>query len=158
MIDSKGYFGVACNANDEAEIISSLGMKILNFNGVSCKAAKMSEGNFCESFESYKGSYLPWMPELYAEGGEVRANLLGSYGVPLWTVTCKFAGVKKTDECKVNTSVHMTNNTSTGTVEAAFDTKSNKVWCAFGGTEGGEWKGTLKIKATSKEVEAIKVE
>ncbi len=127
----------------------------------SCKAAEVGEKeiNFCERPEGLEMRDTPWTTEFYKEGGEDRAKIGGS-GTPYWTFECKTIGGTYSDVCGANSNVHMTNDTSTGTVEAAYDAKSNKTTCSGSpsGNEAGEWRGTLTIKATLKEVEAIKVE
>ncbi len=166
MIDTKWfggalYYGVVCKASDETEIKTDRELKILHFYGESCKPDKIAKEpptNACEGYLEQEGADLPWTLELYTEGSEIRGKFASVGGTPFWEAKCDTPAGSGFDGCQVNTSTHMTNNTSAGTVEAAFDTKSSKTKCTKGGTEAGEWKGTLKIKATSKEVEAIKME
>jgi hypothetical protein len=126
----------------------------------SCKGVKGELGTYCEKLEKDEDISSPWGTELYKEGSEDRAKIVnGGDGTPTFSFTCKTLVGSVTDTCGVNTSTHISNNASTGAVEVEFGTKSNKTDCSQGGKEAGEWRsGALKIKATSKAVEAIKVE
>jgi hypothetical protein len=132
--------------------------------GSHCEDVKGAGLNGCSKVDSITEGSLPWHTELYAEGSEIRAHLVGHAGggVPSLRVECEGLLGRFTFECSGVTSLHMANNGTAGVVEGTFDSKSAKVKCVGGGGEPGEWLGTIKVKPTAKEVtngiEAIKVE
>ncbi len=157
--DGKGLpLAVSCVGTSGGELKAAGVGVISTFSVTRCEPAKVGESeiNICESVETVEARDMPWKMELYKEGSEDRAKI-GGEGTPAWDFKCKTILGSHVDECDINTSTRMT-DASGGVVEAAFDTKSNKTHCSGSKGEAGEWKGTLKIKATSKEVEAIKVE
>jgi hypothetical protein len=162
--DAKAVAGfgliVACKFEGEGEISSGGTGVISNFStGLNCKGVVGKSGvTTCERFEKSASVSIPWKIELYKEGSEIRQRIVsGGGGTPSWAFGCSSAVFGSiSDTCGVNTNTHMTDNATEGLVEAGFDTKSAKTECTEGGKEAAEWKGALKIKATSGA--AIKVE
>ena len=155
--------GIECGAEGEGKIESAGAARIgtLTTKTGTCEGVVGRRERYCKEVRRVE-PLSNWLSALYTEGSEVRNRF--TYGG--WKFTCSGTGGVQTDFCESKTSTHMTNNTSAGAVEAAFDTKSNKTNCEDGGhKEGegaGEWKGTLRITPTASEktagVEAIKVE
>ncbi|HWY89440.1 MAG TPA: hypothetical protein VNY31_02105 [Solirubrobacteraceae bacterium] len=157
--------GIACRAAGKG-VIKSGGASSIS------QGLKVEGLEFCEGVEGKiegKGSRFckqvllvtpisEWTAELYMEGSEVRERLLKGG----WQFECETIIGRVGDTCEIATSAHAGNNTTAGSVEAAFDTKSSKTSCSHRGAGSGEWKGTLTITPTTSEkeagVEAIKVE
>jgi hypothetical protein len=154
---------ISCKGEGTGEIKSAGESAIDSFSVGQTSNCKGIEGKYplCEKLTSGYTVDLPWAAELYREGGEDRDKILSpGHEEPSFLFSCSTFIGEVSDTCEINTSTHISNNASGGFVEAAFDSKSNKTKCSLSSREGegGEWKGVLKIRSTSKEVEAIKVE
>jgi hypothetical protein len=153
---------ISCEGNGEGVVEAAGKGKITNLGTVSCKPGK-AEHNLCKTAEKFEPVHLPWTTELYKEGTTVRSKI-GGASTP--EIDLKCSGYASPDLCQSTTSTLMSNNLSSGLVEASFDKVSNKVTCSISHEQFkealGEWQGTMKVKPTTAEkekgVEALKVE
>ncbi len=154
LVDTKatgGALAIKCAATDVGWIEE-------NFDDVSgikfTKCARVSGS--CESEKELKviPLNLPWATELREEtGGEIRDRLQAAGKGPGYKIECTVGGIFKiADECAGALTTKMTNNRSTDTVEAEFDSKSGKIECTSGGKEAGEIKGIDTIKRQGGDV------
>jgi hypothetical protein len=167
LVDTKWYgpgpLGITCTGPREfgkTEIKAGGAGLLTEFAVGECHGATKE----CETVSFTTEEHLPWTAELYKQGTEVRYRIVnGEAGPPRFIFRCRTEAPphEAQDSCLASTSMHVTNNTSAGTVEAKFDAKSAKTTCIgelLGERkEAGEWKGTLTIKPPEG-VEAIKAE
>ncbi len=148
LTDTKATGGSAtikCAMTDTGWIEESLG-GISKINTTKCERAS----GLCESGKEAKVTAidLPWNTELREEsGGEVRDILQAGGKGPGYKVECTVEKVfKVADECFGAITTKMRNNHSSETVEAEYESKSEKVECSLGGKGSGEIKGVDAIK------------
>lgn len=85
---------------------------------------------------------LPWFTRLVETGGEVRDIVEAKGEGPGYKVECTVDKIfKAADKCVGTTSTKTTNNLPAGSVEAEFESKSEKGNCELGGTGTGVVKG-----------------
>jgi hypothetical protein len=146
----RGGFGVVCGAAGEGTVYP-YESQVHSLTVNSCAPGKSQSS--CRSWRTFEGIGLPWKAKLYGGSSEARQVFSGSSFIGV-KFECEILGGTEWEECSSATSMHMTNNGS-GYVEAAFDSKSAKTECIYGGKEkDGEWKDTLTVKLTSAEKEA----
>lgn len=155
LTDKKGAAGqpltIACKLIGNGSIGAGGAGKIESVTVESCTAITENCGVAIKA----KAENLPWVTELYAEGGKVRDRIVSpsEEKTPDFVFKCSTGN----DFCGINTTVGLTNNSLTGNVEAAFEEKSNKTKCSIGGSEAGVWKGGIVFNHPSG-TEAIKAE
>jgi hypothetical protein len=114
-----------------------------------CKFIKAGE---CEESAGVTATAinLGWSTKLEETSEEVRDGItsLASGKEPGWAVKCTVDGIIEiTDECVANTTTNLTDNSTTGAIEAEFESKGAVATCSSANKKSGHVRGTMTIKA-----------
>lgn len=155
-----GTVTVTCAGTDKGTIGPGAEDEVTEIKASSCTSSQCSGTPTAEAVNiapTLAGGI--WQTKLETVGTEIRDKITTTSGTKVvgWTVHCTILGKTETDTCtSASSSTKMTNNKTTGNVEAEFEAKSPKAKCTLSG--GKETGGVSGVDIDEKPSGATSIE